>query len=83
MTSAALTEKNVKSVLSKAGLWRIGRQLFFLIITKSCKNQQDKTIRYYFNYSATPQKVQYSHQSGNELLTSQPISQNSTLELKA
>lgn len=83
MTSPVLTEKIVKEALQKANLWGTDQALTFPIITKLGKNQQDKTVHYYFNYSANPQKIQYLHRSGNELLTNRIISQNSTLELDA
>ena len=46
-------------------------------------NQQGKTIRYIFNYSAVPQQVKYVFKNGKELLYDKAISENSTLEIEA
>ena len=83
MTSEALTEKIVKDALQKANLWNDDQQLYFPVITKSGLNRQGKIIHYYFNYSAAPQKVLYSHKDGNELLSGKEISSKSNLELAA
>jgi beta-galactosidase len=40
-------------------------------------------VRYFFNYSATPQEVQYAYKNGTELLSNKPVLQNSTMELEA
>lgn len=53
------------------------------MITKSGENQQDKTVHYYFNYSANLQQIQYPHRSGNELLSNKSVAQNTSLELEA
>ncbi|MEY2917898.1 MAG: hypothetical protein RIS73_1612 [Bacteroidota bacterium] len=83
MTSAALTEKIMKTVLQKANLWKGEQQLSFPIITKSGVNNQGKTIRYYFNYSNSVQNIQYSNKGGNELLSNNYIPANSTIVLAA
>lgn len=83
MTTSALTEKIMKDALEKANLWKTEQNLTFPIITKSGVNQQGKTIRYFFNYSAVPQQVKYAYKNGNELITNKAISANSTLDLEA
>lgn len=83
MTSPALTEQILKQALKKSQLWHTEQDFYFPIITKSGKNLSGKTIRYIFNYSPTPQKIQYPFKAGNELLQNKPIQQNSSVELEA
>jgi beta-galactosidase len=83
MTNAALNEKILKEALEKANLWGIDQTLHFPVITKNGINQQGKKIYYYFNYSATPTTVQYSHKNGKELISETSISGNSTITLEA
>ena len=64
-------------------LWNADQQLYFPVITKSGVNKLGKTIRYYFNYSAVPQKINYQNKNGNELISGRAISANSVLELEA
>lgn len=83
MTSTTLTEEILKQALKKSNLWGNDQQLSFPLITKSGKNQQGKTVRYYFNYSATPQKMTYLYKNGTELLSNKAVSQNSSMDLEA
>lgn len=83
MTSAALNEKILEQALQKANLWGSDQALTFPLITKSGVNAQGKTVHYYFNYSATANKVQYPHKNGQELLSNTSILQNSALDLEA
>jgi beta-galactosidase len=83
MTSAAVTEKIIKDALQKANVTNTDQQLYFPLITKSGINRQGRTIHYYFNYSATPQKILYSNKSGNELLSGKNVLSGSNLELAA
>jgi beta-galactosidase len=83
MTNSALTEKIVKDAIQKANLWKTEQNLSFPIITKSGINQQGKTIRYIFNYSAVPQQVKYAFGNGTELLSNQTVSKDATLTLEA
>lgn len=83
MTSTTLTEEILKQALRKSNLWGNDQQLSFPLITKSGKNQEGKTVRYYFNYSATPQKLTYLYKNGTELLSNKAVSQNSSMDLEA
>jgi beta-galactosidase len=83
MTTSALTEKIMKDALGKANLWKTEQSLTFPIITKSGINQQGKTIRYIFNYSAVPQQVKYVFGNGTELLSNQSVSKDTNLNLEA
>lgn len=83
MTSAALTEKIVQDVVSKAKLSELETSFSFPIITKTGFNQNGKKIRYIFNYSAVPQQIKYVFGNGMELLSNKAILQNSSLDLEA
>lgn len=83
MTSSALTEKIVKDAVQKANLWKTEQSLAFPIITKLGVNQQGKTIRYFFNYSAVPQQIKYAFGNGTELLSNQAVAKDATLSLEA
>lgn len=83
MTTQTLTEKIVKNVVEKANLWKTEQQFSFPIIVKSGVNQQGKTIRYIFNFSAVPQKVKYVFKNGIELISEKSVSENNTLDLEA
>ncbi len=83
MTSSVITEKIVKNVVEKANLWKTEQQFAFPIIVKSGINQQGKTIRYIFNYSAVPQQVKYAFGSGKELLSNELVSKDANLNLEA
>ncbi|MBL7815598.1 MAG: beta-galactosidase [Saprospiraceae bacterium] len=83
LTSSVLTEKILKNVVEKANLWKTEQQFAFPTIVKSGVNQQGKTIRYIFNYSPTPQQMKYVFGNGTELLSNQPVSKESNLNLEA
>ncbi|CAH0994388.1 Beta-galactosidase bgaB [Emticicia aquatica] len=83
MTSAALTEKIVKDALQKADLWKTDQALSFPIITKTGINQQGKSIRYFFNYSAVPQQIKYTFGKSTELLSNQDFSGSNTINIEA
>jgi beta-galactosidase len=83
LTSAALTEKILRGALEKSNLWRADQNAYFPLITKTGVNEQGRGVHYYFNYSATPNTVQYPHKNGKELLSNQAVLQNSTLTLDA
>ena len=83
VTSFAVTEKVLEGTLKAAGLWGTDQDLKFPLVTKTGTNQQGKTIRYYFNYSATPQSFTYPHKAGKELLTGTAVTQNNKFDLGA
>lgn len=82
LTTPALTEKIVKNVVEKADLWKTTQQFAFPIIIKTGINQQGKTIRYVFNYSAVPQTVKNIFGNSTELLSNQSISEETNLNLE-
>ncbi|WP_097126724.1 Beta-galactosidase C-terminal domain [Spirosoma fluviale] len=44
-------------------------------------NEQGKTVRYLFNYSAKPGKVTYPFANGRELLQGGTVTKNSVLDI--
>jgi beta-galactosidase len=83
VTSPALTEAILKQTFQNAGLWGKDQQYSFPIITKSGINNNKKTLRYFFNYSATPKTITYSYKDGVELLKNEKVKSGNSLELKA
>lgn len=82
MTSPAVTEKLVRDAAQKAGIVFPDQSLYFPIITKQGVNGQGKHIRYFFNYSATPQTILYKNGGGQELVSGISIAPNSNLLLE-
>lgn len=82
ITPQILTEKIVKNTIENAGLWKTEQQFAFPVILKTGVNQSGKRIRYVFNYSAVPQTINYVFVSGTELLSNQPVSKDSELNIE-
>lgn len=77
-----LLEKILEGSVKEAGLWK-DDQLHFPLVTKSGTNNAGKTIRYFFNYSATAKSLTYTQgNGGTELLGNTKIAKNATLTLK-
>lgn len=83
LVNPAVLKKVLEDATKKANVWGIDQQLSFPLITKSGVNQQGKTIRYYFNYSATPATITYGHKPGKELLSNEEMSTNKSVALGA
>jgi len=77
-----LMEKILEGSLKEAGLWNEDQKLHFPLITKSGMNNQGKTIRYFFNYSAEAKTFIYTQgKNGTNLLSSEKVVQNSEINL--
>ena len=83
MTGNALTEKIVQDAVQKAGISSPDLALHFPLITKSGINAQGNTIRYYFNYSATPTTFTYPYKGGKELISGAAIAAGTSITLEA
>lgn len=81
MPSEELLGKILEDAVRKAGLWGADQELAFPIIVKSGVNQQGKTVRYYFNYSARPATFRYPHSDGKDLLSNRAVSRDSQQQL--
>jgi beta-galactosidase len=62
-------------------LWGEAQKLSFPLITKWGVNENGKTLRYLFNYSAKPATVSYTFGNGTELLSNQAIRKDSSIDL--
>lgn len=77
-----LMEKILEGSLKEAGLWKEDQKLHFPLITKSGINDQGKTIRYFFNYSAQAKTFIYTQgKNGTNLLSSEKVVKNSKINL--
>lgn len=77
-----LMEKILEDSLKEAGLWKEDQKLHFPLITKSGINNQGKTIRYFFNYSAQAKAFTYTQgKNGTNLLSSEKVVKNSEINL--
>ncbi|MEN9909227.1 MAG: hypothetical protein RLZZ540_2376 [Bacteroidota bacterium] len=77
-----LMEKILEGSLKEAGLWKEDQKLHFPLITKSGINNQGKTIRYFFNYSAQAKIFTYTQgKNGTDLLSSEKVVKNSEINL--
>lgn len=71
----------MENCVKDAGLFGIAQQLHFPLITKTGTNAAGRTIHYLSNYSATPQTLTYSFETGKELLSGQTVNQTSAMVL--
>ena len=65
MTDKSVLESLLCDILQKAGIEKSDEK--FPIIVKKGKNDFGKTIRFYFNYSATEQSCKYEFSDGTDL----------------
>jgi len=71
-----------KDQLKKANLWGKDQELTFPIIIKTGVNKKGKTIRYFLNYSAKKQSLDYKYGKGSELLKGATIQSGQLLTLE-
>jgi beta-galactosidase len=83
MTGSELLSSILKNVLQESGLWGAEQELAFPLIVKTGVNPHNETIRYYFNYSDTPQSFVYPHGVAAELLSGKEIQSGEQVELEA
>ncbi len=82
MPGDILMEKILEGGLKEAGLWNEDQKIHFPLITKSGINNQGKTIRYFFNYSAQAKTFTYTQgKNGTNLLSSEKVAKNSEINL--
>ncbi|MES2240639.1 MAG: beta-galactosidase [Bacteroidota bacterium] len=82
MPGDILMEKILEGSLKEAALWKEDQKLHFPLITKSGINNQGKTIRYFFNYSAQAKTFTYTQgKNGMDLLNSEKVVKNSEINL--
>ncbi len=71
----------MQKILRNTGLWGIDQDLQFPVITKEGINSNGKNIRYFFNYSSTPQTVKYEYSNGKSLLDDSKVKKDSEIKL--
>ncbi|WP_411830131.1 beta-galactosidase trimerization domain-containing protein [Paenibacillus sonchi] len=81
MTSREMADSILKAVVQEAGLWGADQELAFPLIVKTGINPQNQTVRYYLNYSDTPQSLVYPHGPVIELQSEREIAPKEELEL--
>ncbi|MNC29611.1 Beta-galactosidase bgaB [compost metagenome] len=81
MTSREMADSILKAAVQEAGLWGADQELAFPLIVKKGINRQNRTVRYYFNYSDSPQSLVYPHSPAEELLSGREIAPQEELEL--
>ena len=74
--------KLVESVLSTAGLMVQNEGIIFPVVLKSGRNNLNKQIHYYLNYSGTEKTVKYNFENGSNLLSEKQIRKGSVISLK-
>jgi len=82
LTSDKVLEKILAEEVKNAGLWGEAQKLYFPIITKEGINERGKILRYLFNYSSAPVKVNYTFGNGRELLLDKEVGKNSELKIE-
>ena len=78
----ALQRAILSEALKSAGLMGPDQQLPAAIHAVNGVDALGKRLHYYFNYTATPASFTYSHSSGKELLTDEPIATSQQITLK-
>jgi beta-galactosidase len=82
VTSTSVTEKILEDAVKKAGLWGEAQKLRYPIIIKEGVNEQGKTVRFLFNFSAKPGITNYTFPKGRELLHGKTVNNNSAIDLE-
>ncbi|OKP81578.1 beta-galactosidase [Paenibacillus helianthi] len=81
MTSREMADSLLKAAVQEAGLWGADQELAFPLIVRTGINPQNQTVRYYFNYSDSPQSLVYPHGPAEELLSGRKVAPKEELEL--
>jgi beta-galactosidase len=71
----------LRDALTKAGLIGPDQNLPASIHVQHGVNRTGKRLHYYFNYSASEQRVPYSHAAGTNLVDGKPVEKGATLTL--
>jgi beta-galactosidase len=81
MVSDAIQSEIINQAIERAGIKTPDQELHWPLITKSGINDEDKTIRYYYNYSSIPESFVYPYKGGVELISNEKISGNTSLNI--
>jgi beta-galactosidase len=80
--SDGLQGKVLERVLEQAQLIGPDQKLPEAVRVKHGAGRSGKTIHYYFNFSAIPQRVVYTYAAGRELLANHPLASGAPLSLE-
>ena len=80
--SDELQQKVLERALNQAQVHGPGENLPTAVRVKNGTNRAGKTIHYYFNFSANPQRVSYAYSGGTELLKNNPVTQGAGILLE-
>lgn len=81
MLSDAIQEKIILMTLENAGIKSPDQDIQWPVITKSGKNEDGKTVHYYYNYSSEPAKFVYQYKNGKELIADQKVERGSQIAI--
>lgn len=79
--SDALQEKILLDAVTRAGLRQADVQTRFPVITKVGTNDLGRRVRFVYNFSGAPQKVDYAGPAGTNLLSQESIKPGAPLNL--
>ena len=81
MLSDQIQERIVREILRAAGLEGPDQQLPSPIRTQQGVNAQGKTLRYWMNFSGSPQTFNYPYAGGTDVLSGKPVAKAQSLTL--
>ena len=79
--SDEIQTKIIKEALERAKISDPDDQLSWPLIVKSGTNDYKKGVHFYYNYSSEEKELEYSHGSGKELISEQPVAKGETLKI--
>lgn len=83
LPSEKAMDKILEQVVRSADLWKEEQEFQFPLIIKSGRNQFNKKIRYYMNYSMEEQKVSYLYCDAVELLSKEMVRHKGEVSIPA
>lgn len=73
MLSDTIQKEIIRQAIERAGLKSPDQNIHWPLITKSGKNDEGKTIQYYYNYSSEPTRFVYPYKNGMELVSDKEV----------
>ena len=71
-----------KTILSESGFFNPNQDVVFPVVVKSGKNNLNRQIHYFLNYSGTGKTIKYGFEDGRNLLSEKSINKGSLISLK-
>lgn len=82
MVSDEIQEKIIQQAIERAEIKTPSQEIHWPLITKSGKNENGNTIRFYYNYSSEVKTFVYPYKSGNELISNRRINSNESVSIE-